>query len=569
MARPNQKKPEDRIRFLELESIYDSAPVGLCVFDDQLRYVRINERLAEINGIPPEKHIGRTVREIVPDLAEKAEAIYREIKETGNPVLDIEFEGITSAQPGIVRTWNEQWLPLKDRSGTIRGINVVVEEITEQKQISKELYTAKTMSEALDHINETLHSTLVIDEIVQRLISEGAKVLGSDTGFVSLHQDDGLTISHVYGIPNTMVGRYMQDAEHKHALLALQSHQPVSVDDAFNDKRFNREHMRQWNVRSVLVAPLIIHNQPFGVIFFNYHTGKHTFTEAEVNFVRRLAATASIALENARLFADLQGREKELRNARDKLEVRVQERTFELFSAIKDLEEEVTERKRAEEKLRHLSNRLLEAQETERKNIAFELHDSIGSSLTGIKMAMEVKLDGMQQRKEPSKVIALEEILDLLKECIQDIKRIERNLRPAVLDRLGLAPALRSLSQEFEGTYRDITTTCTVAIDDVEIPEDLKITIYRISQEALTNAAKHSEATNADLSLIHHNGEIQLTIRDDGYGFDTAEGIRPETNGHGIGLASMKERCELSGGSFSIDSQEGEGTTVCANWVCA
>jgi PAS domain S-box-containing protein len=139
MATTRQNTPEDKTYLLELESIYKSAPVGLCVFDNQLRYVRINDKLAEINGIPAERHIGRTVHEIVPDLAEQAEAIHKQIMETGEPVLNIQFTGTTAAQPGVPRTLISQWSPLKDAEGKIIGINVVVEEITERKRAEEAL----------------------------------------------------------------------------------------------------------------------------------------------------------------------------------------------------------------------------------------------------------------------------------------------------------------------------------------------------------------------------------------------------------------------------------------------
>jgi PAS domain S-box-containing protein len=260
--------------------------------------------------------------------------------------------------------------------------------------------------------------------------------------------------------------------------------------------------------------------------------------------------------------------EEEIRNARDELEVRVQERTFELESANKALEEEIVERKRVEKRLRHLSARLLEVQETERRNVALDLHDSLSSSLAGIKMALEYKLRGILNGKGASESTTLEVILDLVKKCITESSRIQHNLRPSVLDLLGLAPALRSLYRDFKDTHRNINATCTLAIEEVDVPENLKIIMYRISQEALNNAAKHSSAVNVSLSLTHQQGEIQLMIRDDGRGFDAEKALSPEKIRRGFGLASMKERCELSGGSFSIHSRKGEGTTVHARWRC-
>lgn len=102
-----------RQRLAEIEAIYKSAAVVLCVFDRDLRYLRINDRLAEINGLPVEQHIGRTVREIVPDLAPTAEDLARRIFESGRPVLNVEFSGTTTSLPGVRRTWVEHWLPLR------------------------------------------------------------------------------------------------------------------------------------------------------------------------------------------------------------------------------------------------------------------------------------------------------------------------------------------------------------------------------------------------------------------------------------------------------------------------
>ncbi len=122
----------------EIETIYQSAPIGLSVLDTELRFVRINQRLAEINGLPVEAHIGCTVSEIVPNLADAAEQLLRSILETGEPVLDVEIIGETPAQPGVQRTWIESWLPLKDGEQII-GINIVCEEITERIQSEQSL----------------------------------------------------------------------------------------------------------------------------------------------------------------------------------------------------------------------------------------------------------------------------------------------------------------------------------------------------------------------------------------------------------------------------------------------
>ena len=129
-----QKENAARRQLAEIQAIYDSAGVGLCVLDRDLRYLRINQRLAEINGIPPADHLGKKVEEILPSLAPLARELAERIFRTGEGAIDVEFSGTSPSQPGVQRTWTEQWLPLKDASGEIVGINVVVEEITERKR---------------------------------------------------------------------------------------------------------------------------------------------------------------------------------------------------------------------------------------------------------------------------------------------------------------------------------------------------------------------------------------------------------------------------------------------------
>jgi PAS domain S-box-containing protein len=131
----------------EIEAIFDSAPIGLCVLDRNLRYVCLNKRFAEINGESVEKHIGKTPRQIVPDLSEQAEEAMRKVLETGDPLLNFEVSGITSAQPGVRRYWNENWLPLKDRQGKIVGVSITAEEITERKLAEEGLRREKQQLE--------------------------------------------------------------------------------------------------------------------------------------------------------------------------------------------------------------------------------------------------------------------------------------------------------------------------------------------------------------------------------------------------------------------------------------
>ena len=132
-------------RLAEIEAVYRSAPVGLCVLDADLRYVRINALLAEINGLPVEAHLGRTVREIVPQLADFIEPRLREVIRTGQPVLDLEVRGETPARPGVERIWVVTYYPLTAADGRVNGINIAVEEVTEQRRLQAQLVEAQRL----------------------------------------------------------------------------------------------------------------------------------------------------------------------------------------------------------------------------------------------------------------------------------------------------------------------------------------------------------------------------------------------------------------------------------------
>ncbi len=138
-----------RERMLEIESIYRYAPLGFCVLDRDLRFVRINERLAEINGASIPDHIGKTLREVVPDIVDKVEPIMELVLSSGQPAFNMEVSGETPSQPGVTRHWMEHWLPLLDEHRNIVGINCVVEEITERQKLEDDLQELNTNLEKL------------------------------------------------------------------------------------------------------------------------------------------------------------------------------------------------------------------------------------------------------------------------------------------------------------------------------------------------------------------------------------------------------------------------------------
>jgi len=254
--------------------------------------------------------------------------------------------------------------------------------------------------------------------------------------------------------------------------------------------------------------------------------------------------------------SELKHVQEELRIARDNLELRVQQRTQELAETLKELEE-------SREGLKLLASQLIRAQEDERKRIAREIHDSIGSSLSAVKFCVENA--AAQLTENPGVRESFMTLSRAMEQAIDESRRIMTDLRPSVLDDFGIIATIGWFCRRFESIYTDIPVDKDIRLEESQVPENLKIILFRIIQEAMNNSAKHSRARKISLGLSFEDGCIALRIRDDGVGFDRAA-VASKGPGAKFGLTSMRERAELSGGEFEIESIRESGTTISVRW---
>ncbi|MEW5816938.1 MAG: response regulator [Spirochaetota bacterium] len=220
----------------------------------------------------------------------------------------------------------------------------------------------------------------------------------------------------------------------------------------------------------------------------------------------------------------------------------------------------------AENELRILSAKLLNAQEGERKRVARELHDSIGQSLTAVKMGLEQIISQVEKKIDQAEKEALKAVTLKIQAINEEVRKISLNLRPMILDDLGILSTIKWLCREYQSLYPRIRVEREISINEREVPEEIKIVIFRILQEALNNTARHSKACRVLIRLTRDGLQLELMIQDDGQGFDIQHVYSHGTSAPGFGLANMRERVELSGGKFGIVSHPGAGTTIRAAW---
>lgn len=250
--------------------------------------------------------------------------------------------------------------------------------------------------------------------------------------------------------------------------------------------------------------------------------------------------------------------ENALQIVNEELETRVKNRTLELAQINEELKTEIAQRLKAQKRLQTLSGKLIEAQEAERRRLARELHDEIGQALTAVK----INLQTLQHSSNfDEKELPLSESIDIVEIALQQVRSLSLDLRPSLLDDLGLVVALR--------WYIDRQTQRAGIIGEfvpqplqAKLSPNLETTCFRIVQEALTNVVRHAKAQRVIVELWQEDTQLHLIIRDDGIGFDVNVAKEKATKGGSLGLLGMEERVLLIGGQIDIKSVPEKGTEI-------
>jgi two-component system sensor histidine kinase UhpB len=214
----------------------------------------------------------------------------------------------------------------------------------------------------------------------------------------------------------------------------------------------------------------------------------------------------------------------------------------------------------SERRFRIITTGVLRVQEAERGRIARDLHDSVGQSLTALKIQLEVLLQEAGGRTD-GLAARLASLTDLADRTLHEVRLLSHRLRPPMLDDLGLVPTLRWLARSF-GARLPVEIVAGGLDGEMRLDPDLETLLYRVAQEALSNAARHAQASSALVRLERNAGRIRLCITDTGRGFDVAAVQHQPAAGSGFGLSGMRDRVRLFGGRFAVRSRPGEGTAI-------
>lgn len=220
----------------------------------------------------------------------------------------------------------------------------------------------------------------------------------------------------------------------------------------------------------------------------------------------------------------------------------------------------------AQMELRRLAAQHVTILETERRRIAADLHDGLGQSLSLVKLGIQEALRQMGAGAQPRAVESLKLLIPKVEGALNELRRVTMDLRPSTLDDLGILPTLSWFVREFESVNLKTRIEQHIGVNEKDVPEPLKIAIFRILQEAVNNAVKHSGAERIKVTLQNGSDALAFTIEDNGKGFDPGSLANRGDARRGLGLQSMRERAEISGGTCAVTSAVGQGTKVCVWW---
>jgi PAS domain S-box-containing protein len=533
-----------------LDTLLGQAPIGFDFVDRELRFVRVNEVLAANNGLPADDHIGRTVRDVLPDLADTVEPLLRQVLATGAPIIDLEVTGETPAQPGVQRIWRESLYPVPGPDGQVLGVGAIVTEITEHRRSSEERAHLLARAEAaaartasLQAITAALAPALTPEQVSRVIVEEAARALGARSGALALLDPAGATLEvvHYLGYRDADVAGWRWPIETSEPLAdSIRAGAPIFVRDrAEAERRYpGLAAARDGNPdRAWANLPLVSEGRALGALSLGFTTPQ-AFAAEDAAMLTTLAQQCAQALERARLYAAE-------RRAREDAEQAVRERD-ELVALIShDLKNPLTV---IQGQAQLLERRLSRGEGVEPQRMARGLaaiHQA-ASSMSG----------------------QIEELLDVA--MIRAGRPLQ--LYRQEIDLVALARRLALLAQANTDRHSvRLTTGEQELLATLDGPR-----VERVLSNLISNALKYSAGGEVTITVAREDDGrgawAVLSVADQGVGippeeqpriferFHRAANIAGTVKGTGLGLTSAARIVAQHGGTISLHSVEGEGS---------
>ena len=386
---------------------------------------------------------------------------------------------------------------------------------------------SKAMS--LETVNKALVENKSLESILALVIDEAVRLLHAKDGLILLLEDEGKWFQVVERTGDDVAGleRGHERLSVKNSLngMVVETGEPLISQDAQTDPRADQERAAGLNVRDVVIAPLKIRERTIGTIaVHNNRNGR--FDQTDLSVLCSFANQAAIAIDNAQLY-------KELLRTRDEITKKAQE-------------------------LQEILVQTINIQEDERHRIAEDIHDRVVSQMVGA--LYEVEACNQLYRQSKGLDGKLQLLKQLLNEAIEQTRRSIYNLWPAALDQMSLVPALKELFKHQE-TITGLHHTIKVHGTPYQLRPAAQIAVYRIVQEAISNAFQHGSANSIKMSIHYGPQELSIKIIDDGQGFDVRQVMHLPPACH-YGLIGMRERAQSIGGYLMVKSEPGKGSQV-------
>jgi PAS domain S-box-containing protein len=514
--------------------LVENLPDVVARFDRELRHLFVSPAVERISGRSARDFLGRTNRELgMPsELVETWDAALRKVFVSGQ-AESIEFSFPSSAG---MRYFDCRLVAEAGADGTIQSVLSVAREVTEQRLALVAAQRARAIADALREATIVLTRSLDRETVLVTLLDRLRRIVPFDRASIMLVEDPArVSVRAVHdGVRVVALPRgerwELDPAEHPliagilrsgatmrisdiraHPGWHLPLEQPVADGGVVDSGVVADPGAASW-----LGVPLFARGDVAGLFLLGKRETGY-FDDDHVKLAEAMSSQASVAVENAVLFAQMQA---------------------------------------STQRLQSLSRRLVEAQESERRNIARELHDEAGQALASLRYGLR-----LLEREVGSGDSVTERVAELMHQTdavIDGLHRLAADLRPASLDHLGLDAALRQYTRAAAAKFGLTVHFGARGFSSERLPAVVETALYRVVQEAMTNAVRHARATRVDVLAERRGERVMVMVEDNGVGFE-AEHIQ---RGEHIGLLGMRERAEALGGTLTVESAPGAGTTV-------